>query len=87
MMKKIAFVLTLFVVLALTSCEGMQKKKDSSTCSDRLDVQLTDGGAIWVYGGSVYDGYVTGNNEMHQKIWIPLSQVRSITEVDCNNGK
>lgn len=86
-MKKIAFVLTLFVVLGLASCEGMQKKKDSKTCSDRLDVQLTDGGAIWVYGGGVTDGYVYGNNEMHQEVWIPLHQVKSITEVDCNNEK
>ena len=86
-MKQITLILTLLITLALSSCGDMGKKTNSQSCSDRFDVQLSDGGAIWIYNGTVYDGYVKGYNEMGEKVYIPMTQILSITEVSCDNGK
>jgi hypothetical protein len=71
---------------ALVSCDDMGKRVNSGDCKDRFDVQLTDGSAMWIYGGKVTDGYVKGNDEMGQTIWVPLTSIISVTEVDCGNG-
>jgi len=42
---------------------------------------------MWVYGGSVTDGYVKGNDELGHNVWVPLTSVVSITELDCGNRK
>jgi hypothetical protein len=86
-MKKITLILTLLVSFALTSCEGIGKASNSSNCKDRFDVQLNDGAAMWVYDGSMHDGYLRGHNEMGQDVYIPLAQIVTITEVECDNGK
>lgn len=87
--KKFLILIAIVVYLptTLVSCSDMGKKYNSSDCKDRFDVQLTDGSAMWIYGGKVTDGYVKGNDEMGQKIWVPLTSIISVTEVDCGNGK
>lgn len=87
--KQYTLFILLFVIILptmLASCDGMGKKYNSADCKDRFDVQLVDGSAMWVYGGSVTEGYVKGNDEMGQRVWIPLTSIASVTEVDCGNG-
>jgi hypothetical protein len=86
-MKKIALILIVLFTFAISSCDNLGKRTNSADCKDRFDVQLKDGGAMWVYGGSVTDGYVKGNDENGNAVWIPLANVLSITEMDCGNGK
>lgn len=86
-MMKRSFTLFLLLTLTFSSCDSMMKKTNSEDCSDKFDVQLIDGSAIWIYGGKIEDGYVYGNNEMGENIWIPMTQVVSITEIDCGNEK
>jgi len=85
-MKKITLILAILTI-TLISCDNMGKKTNSQNCQTRFDVKLKDGSAIWVYGGSVNEGYVKGNDEMGQTIYIPMSQVDMITKVDCLNRK
>lgn len=85
-MKQITLILALLMTLTLTSCDGVGKRTNSSNCKDRFDVKLVDGGAMWVYGGTVDDGYLKGNDEMGQRVYIPMSQIVLITEVECDNA-
>lgn len=85
-MKKIVLILVLFTI-TLVSCDNMGKPQNSQNCQTRLDIRLTDGSAIYVYRGSVYDGYVRGNDEMGRRIYIPLTQIEMITNMDCPNRK
>jgi hypothetical protein len=41
---------------------------------------------MWVYGGSVNDGYVKGNDEAGNDVWVSMHQVITVTKVDCGNG-
>jgi len=84
-MKKILILAIL--TITLISCDNMGKKTNSQSCTTRFDVKLLDGSAIWVYGGSVSDGIVKGNDEMGQSIYIPMTQVEMVTKVDCLNRK
>lgn len=86
-MKKNTIILIVLFIFILTSCDKLGKKYNSQNCKDRYDVQLTDGSAMWIYGGSVTEGYVKGNDELGNSVWIPLTSVTSITELDCGNGK
>jgi len=86
-MKKIALILIALFTFALSSCDNLGKRTNSVNCKDKFDVVLTDGSAMWVYGGSVTDGYVKGNDELGNRVWIPLTSIVSVTEVDCGNGK
>jgi hypothetical protein len=63
------------------------KRTNSSNCKDRFDVNLVDGGAMWVYSGTVEDGYLKGNDEMGQRVYIPMNQIVLITELECDNAK
>jgi len=84
-MKKITLIVITLFTFALASCNG--PKTNSYDCKDRFDVQLVDGSAMWVYSGSVSDGFVKGNDEEGHKVWVSMSQVISIIEVDCGNGE
>lgn len=84
-MKKITLITAVMLTFALTSCDDLGKPENSYDCKDRLDVQLKDGSALWVYKGSVTDGYVKGNDEEGHKIWVSMSHVTTITKVDCGN--
>ena len=86
-MKKIALILIVLFTFALSSCDNLGERTNSVNCTDKFDVQLTDGSAIWIYGGAVTDGYVKGNDKLGKNIWVPLSSILSITEEDCGNGK
>jgi len=81
-MKKIVLTLTILIGIGLSSCDI--RTHNSSSCTTRLDVQLMDGGAMWVYGGKVHDGYISGNNEEGMDVWIPMHQVYSVIEVSCD---
>lgn len=85
-MKRIILIALLFVGLGLGSCDSMGHKTDSSDCSDRMNVVLMDGSEMYVYGGKVYDGYVKGNDENKQIVYIPMHQVISVTVVNCQSG-
>ena len=80
-------VIAIYLPAMLVSCGDMGKKYNSGDCKSKYDVQLIDGSAMWIYGGQVTDGYVNGNDEMGQRIWVPLTSVMSVTEIDCGNGK
>ena len=86
-MKEITLIAMLLITTALVSCDGMGKKVNSNNCTERLDVQFVDGSAMWVYNGSVSSGYVKGNDEMGQRVYVSMTQVLTVTEVDCGNGK
>jgi hypothetical protein len=86
-MKKITLISILLISVALASCDGMGPKVNSNDCTERLDVQFADGSAMWVYNGSVSSGYVKGNDEMGQRVWVSMNQVLTVTEVDCGNGR
>lgn len=86
-MKKLTLIAITLFTFALASCDGMAGKKvNSYDCDERFDVQLSDGSAMWIYNGSVYDGYVKGTDEQGRRVWVSLNNVLTITEVDCNNG-
>ena len=86
-MKNITLILTLLITLVLTSCEDMGVATNSNNCKNRFDVKLIDGGAMWVYNGSVTVGYLCGLDEMGHKVYIPLTQIVLITKVECDNRK
>jgi hypothetical protein len=85
-MKKLLIISVALLTFALTSCEGMGEVTNSYDCTTRYDVQLVDGSAMWVYGGSVNDGYVKGNDEAGNDVWVSMHQVITVTKVDCGNG-
>jgi len=84
MLSIVALVLLSTVV---TSCDNLGKKYNSTNCVDRFDVKLKDGSAMWVYNGSVTDGYVDGRDEQGRKVWIPMTSIESVTEMNCGNGR
>jgi hypothetical protein len=86
-MKKLLIISIALLTFALTSCEGMGAATNSYDCKTRLDVQLVDGSAMWVYGGTVKDGYIVGNDEEGHDVWVSMTQVITVREVDCGNGK
>lgn len=83
----LSIVMLFLLSTVITSCDNLGKKYNSSNCIDRLDVKLKDGSAVWVYNGGVTEGYVKGRDEQGRKTWIPMTNIESITEVDCVNGK
>lgn len=84
MLSIVALVLLTAVV---TSCDNLGKKYNSTNCIDRFDVKLKDGSSVWVYNGGIAEGYVRGRDEQGRRIWIPMINIESITEVDCGNGR
>jgi hypothetical protein len=62
------------------------KKVNSYDCDERFDVLFSDGSAMCIDNGSVSDCYVRGTDEQGQRVWVSMSHVSTITEVDCNNG-
>ena len=85
-MKKLLIISVVLLTFALSSCEGMGKATNSYDCKTKYDVQLKDGSAMWVYGGTVKDGYICGNDEEGHDVWVSMSHVTTITKVDCGNG-
>jgi len=86
-MKNLLIICFALLTFVLNSCEGVGKTTNSYDCKTRLDVQLVDGSAMWVYGGSVHDGYIRGNDEAGNDVWVSMHQVITATEVDCRNRK
>lgn len=81
-MKKIIVLAMLVLSVAFSSCDI--RTKNSGNCKTRLDVQLMDGGAMWIYGWSFNDGYISGNDENGQEVCVPMHQVYLATEVACD---
>lgn len=83
----LSILVLILLTTVITSCDNLGKKYNSTNCIDRLDVRLNDGSAMWVYNGSVNTGYVAGRDEQGRKVWVPLTSIESVTEVNCGNGR
>lgn len=84
-MKNSVFIIVFSLVFLLNSCNGLKRRENDSNCMTKLDVQLKDGSAMWIYNSSESDGYISGFNAMGEVVYIPWGSVEFATEVSCRN--